>query len=153
MKSNALKRKLQLSFYLFDKIQDFLRAFVFIIQFSVSVVYNVCGGMFVNSCIPYSLSTLRDFVKILFNKPFIFTSLELSWEYDICSNLILLRRKSSSEMMYSEQLKYIRLVKNITSWSSIGFIFVYLRLYLFLSILYLYGFCFFPSFIGFLKKY
>ena len=55
-------------------------------------------------------------------------------------------------MMYSEQLKYIRLVKNITSWSTLSFIFVYLSLYLFLSILYLYGLCFFPSFIDFFEE-
>ena len=42
------KKKLYLSFYLYDKIQDFLHTIVFTIQFSVSVVYDNCGVMFVN---------------------------------------------------------------------------------------------------------
>ena len=44
----AEKKKLQSYFYLFDKIQDFLHTIVFTIQFSVSVVYDGFGGMFVN---------------------------------------------------------------------------------------------------------
>ena len=42
------KKKLESSFHLFDKIQDFLHTIVFTIQFSVSVVSDGCEGVFVN---------------------------------------------------------------------------------------------------------
>ena len=119
----------------------FLIKILWTIQLPVWIVYNGCGGVFLNIrysteimiivivimmsvehlywktliCILYSLSTLRDFVKSLFNKSFFFTSIEVPWEYNICLNSLLSRQKSSPEMIYLEQLKHIRLVKNITS--------------------------------------
>ena len=45
----AEKKKKLLSFFcLFHKIEDFLHIIVFTVKFSVSLVYNGCGGMFVN---------------------------------------------------------------------------------------------------------
>ena len=61
------KKNLYLSFYLFDKIQDFLHTIVFTIQFSVSVVYDNCGGMFVN---------IRYFTEIMITVIVIMMSVE-----------------------------------------------------------------------------
>ena len=76
---------------------------------------DVCGTSFIEKhSSAYHTVYLHVGVlsKIFFNKSFFFTSVEVSWEY-ICSNSIFSRQKSSSEMMYSEQLKYVRLMKNI----------------------------------------
>ena len=57
------KKKLQSSLNLLDKIQDFLHTFVFKIQFSVSVVYDGYGGMFVN--IRYSTEIMTTVIVIM----------------------------------------------------------------------------------------
>ena len=56
--------------------------------------------------------------------------------------------------MYSEQLKYMRLVKNITSLMIKTFCSLMIKfLSLYLLIFYLYGLCFFQVLLTFLKKY
>ena len=111
---------------------------------------DVCGALKLKDTHLHIIIYIYTFVKILFNKSFFFTSVKVSWEYHIYLNSILSRQKSSSEMMYSEQLKYLRLVKNFNSLmikSRHSFPFVYLSLYLFILILYLYRLCF-SKFIG-----
>ena len=74
---------------------------------------DVCGASKIEkySSAYHTVYLHRGFIKILFSKSFFFTSVEVSWEYDLCFNSILSRQKSSSEMMYSEQSKYTRLVQ------------------------------------------
>ena len=61
--SREKKKKLWSSLNLLDKIQDFLHTFVFKIQFSLSVVYDGYGGMFVN--IRYSTEIMTTVIVIM----------------------------------------------------------------------------------------